>query len=75
MVVKKEKWRFFHAVHIDLCFCSADDIPLSRPKKRKPKGKTPLGKVPPVFVILSDTYTVAKLLTNMFFSVLYTVLE
>ncbi|NXJ14887.1 TM237 protein, partial [Odontophorus gujanensis] len=26
-------------------FCSADDIPLSRPKKRKPKGKTPLDDI------------------------------
>ncbi|KFP19831.1 Transmembrane protein 237, partial [Egretta garzetta] len=25
--------------------CSADEIPLSRPKKRKPKGKTPLGGI------------------------------
>ncbi|KFO96922.1 Transmembrane protein 237, partial [Calypte anna] len=25
-----------------LVFCSVDEIPLSRPKKRKPKGKTPL---------------------------------
>lgn len=44
--------------------CSADEIPLSRPKKRKPKGKTPLGKVQQRlktgFVILGETYTVAK---------------
>lgn len=27
--------------------CYADEIPLSRPKKKKSKGKTPLGKVLP----------------------------
>lgn len=54
--------------------CSADEIPLSRPKKRKPKGKTPLGKVLPRlktgFIVLGETYTVDKLLTDARFSVL-----
>lgn len=59
--------------------CSADEIPLSRPKKRKPKGKTPLGKVLPrletVVVIPSETCAVAKLLTDTWFSVLYSIFE
>lgn len=59
--------------------CSADEIPLSRPKKRKPKGKTPLGKVLPrlktVFVILGETCAVAKLLTDTWVSVLYSFFE
>lgn len=59
--------------------CFADEIPLSRPKKRKPKGKTPLGKVLPrleaVFVIVGETCAVAKLLTDTQFSVLYSIFE
>lgn len=51
---------------------SADEIPLSHPKKRKPKGKTPLGKVLPrlkkVRVILGETCVVAKLLADTWFS-------
>lgn len=51
---------------------SADEIPLSRPKKKKPKGKTPLGKVLPrlttLRVIQGDSCVVAKLLTDTWFS-------
>lgn len=59
--------------------CPADEIPLSRPKKRKSKGKTPLGKVLPrletVFVILGEMCAVAKLLTGTQVSALDSILK